>query len=146
MCTSTDVSTCLHTHFHTQVTGAEIDGCHHRIDIDGVYVPKEDHADPTATLCEPRGARCLAAPPWRGSVFQGVRNAGHYQNCAIVGSSGASTTIEYGRAIDAADLVVRFNDAPAGGQYSALVGSRTDFRVGNGEKAMQAALSEKVTL
>lgn len=49
--------------------------------------------------------------------------------CAVVGSSGALTRGGHGRAIDAHRVVMRFNLAPAGGEWSADVGSRTTVRI-----------------
>ena len=48
-------------------------------------------------------------------------------SCAVVGSSGILQGSELGRAIDNADMVIRFNHAPTTG-YERDVGSRTDVR------------------
>ena len=63
------------------------------------------------------------------------------RTCAIVGSGGSLIGSRAGGAIDAHDAVMRFNAAPAGGEWSADVGSRTTLRlftdktVGLGAKA-----------
>ena len=49
--------------------------------------------------------------------------------CAIVGSSGSLTRSGHGRAIDAHSVVMRFNLAPAGGEWGADVGNRTTVRI-----------------
>ena len=49
--------------------------------------------------------------------------------CAIVGSSGSLTRSGHGRAIDAHRVVMRFNLAPAGGEWAADVGNRTTVRI-----------------
>ena len=53
----------------------------------------------------------------------------YYQSCAIVGSSGTLRRSGYGRFIDAHELVMRFNGAPAGGGYEEDVGARTTLAV-----------------
>ena len=53
----------------------------------------------------------------------------YYASCAIVGSSGTLRRSGYGRFIDAHELVMRFNGAPAGGGYANDVGSRTTLAV-----------------
>jgi hypothetical protein len=50
-------------------------------------------------------------------------------SCAIVGSSGSLTGSRLGTQIDAHDVVMRFNLAPAGGAWGADVGNRTTVRV-----------------
>ncbi|EKX53409.1 hypothetical protein GUITHDRAFT_133129 [Guillardia theta CCMP2712] len=52
-----------------------------------------------------------------------------FESCAVVGSSGHLLGSGFGRDIDVHDLVIRFNDAPAGGEYESDVGSRTTHRV-----------------
>mmetsp|Transcript_32129 Transcript_32129/g.75451 ORF Transcript_32129/g.75451 Transcript_32129/m.75451 type:complete len:334 (-) Transcript_32129:42-1043(-) len=53
------------------------------------------------------------------------------RTCAIVSNSGVMLSHEHGAAIDEADLVFRFNDAPCGGNLSKYVGSRDDIRFMN---------------
>ena len=53
----------------------------------------------------------------------------YYASCAIVGSSGTLRRSGYGRFIDAHEMVMRFNGAPAGGGYADDVGSRTTMAV-----------------
>mmetsp|Transcript_55899 Transcript_55899/g.103465 ORF Transcript_55899/g.103465 Transcript_55899/m.103465 type:complete len:331 (+) Transcript_55899:69-1061(+) len=53
------------------------------------------------------------------------------KKCAVVSSSGVLLEHKYGPLIDAADLVLRFNDAPVGGEWSESVGSRDDIRILN---------------
>lgn len=49
--------------------------------------------------------------------------------CAVVGSSGSLMRSRHGRAIDAHDVVMRFNLAPAGGEWASDVGNRTSIRI-----------------
>ena len=49
---------------------------------------------------------------------------------AVVGSSGSLLEAEFGREIDAQDVVIRFNNAPSEA-YESFVGSRTDVRILN---------------
>jgi len=55
----------------------------------------------------------------------------HAGRCALVSNSGVLLKHSYGDEIDAADLVIRFNDAEVGGSVRANVGSRDDVRVLN---------------
>ena len=50
-------------------------------------------------------------------------------SCAVVGSGGSLIRARHGAAIDAHDVVMRFNLAPAGGAWAADVGSRTTIRL-----------------
>ena len=49
--------------------------------------------------------------------------------CAVVGSGGSLMASRHGRAIDAHDVVMRFNLAPAGGEWHHDVGNRTTIRI-----------------
>mmetsp|Transcript_22587 Transcript_22587/g.41597 ORF Transcript_22587/g.41597 Transcript_22587/m.41597 type:complete len:317 (+) Transcript_22587:114-1064(+) len=53
------------------------------------------------------------------------------KKCAVVSSSGVHLKHSYGPTIDAADLILRFNDAPVGGRWQEYVGSRDDVRIMN---------------
>lgn len=53
-----------------------------------------------------------------------------YSSCALVGNSGVMLVAKQGKAIDAHDMVFRFNGAPTKG-LEEYVGSRTDFRLVN---------------
>merc|ERR1719446_1319183 len=53
-----------------------------------------------------------------------------YPKCALVSNSGAQLQHLWGKRIDSADAVFRFNDAPVEG-YEDHVGSRETVRVGN---------------
>mmetsp|Transcript_44280 Transcript_44280/g.99638 ORF Transcript_44280/g.99638 Transcript_44280/m.99638 type:complete len:327 (+) Transcript_44280:74-1054(+) len=55
------------------------------------------------------------------------------ERCAVVSNSGVLLNYKYGREIDAADLVFRFNDAEVGGEFLPFVGERDDIRIVNGE-------------
>ena len=46
----------------------------------------------------------------------------------------------YGADIDAHDQVFRANDAPAGGAHADLVGSKTDWRIGNSDATIELAV------
>jgi len=50
--------------------------------------------------------------------------------CAVVGSSGVLRKHHHGAAIDASDLVIRFNNAPTG-RFAPMVGKRDDVRFWN---------------
>ena len=52
-----------------------------------------------------------------------------FNTCAVVMSSGYLINSSFGHQIDSHDCVIRFNDAPAGGQYSSDVGNRTTVRI-----------------
>lgn len=72
-----------------------------------------------------------------------------WAKCAVVSSGGVLAQHEYGRAIDSADLVFRFNDAPLHG-YEAIVGSKDDVRIVNDQfpdlvEADGSLLSSNVT-
>jgi len=51
----------------------------------------------------------------------------HYKSCAVVSNSGVMRNHRYGRAIDAADMVARFNDAPLY-TYKGEVGKKEGMR------------------
>jgi len=55
--------------------------------------------------------------------------------CAIVGSSAHLLNATFGREIDMHEVVIRLNQAPAGGEFGKHVGSRTDVRFVNGRGA-----------
>ena len=57
-----------------------------------------------------------------------------FATCTIVGSSGSLLTDRYGAEIDAADLVLRFNNALTK-SFEPIVGTRTDVRVLNSHAA-----------
>ncbi|XP_066350120.1 sialyltransferase-like protein 3 [Miscanthus floridulus] len=48
-----------------------------------------------------------------------------YASCAVVGNSGILLALERGALIDSHDLVIRLNNAPAGGRLARHVGART---------------------
>eukprot|EP00898_Chlorokybus_atmophyticus_P000540 jgi/Chlat1/1487/Chrsp12S02025 len=54
-----------------------------------------------------------------------------WSTCAVVGSGGEMKVRQYGKEIDAHTAVIRFNDAPAGGEHAKAVGSKTTLRVQN---------------
>ena len=58
--------------------------------------------------------------------------------CAVVGSGGTLIGSGAGAAIDAHDVVFRFNLAPTGGQWAADVGTRTTHRLFNGQSRARA--------
>ncbi len=49
-------------------------------------------------------------------------------SCAVVLSSGFVLQSRWGESIDGQECVMRFNDAPAGGEYAGDVGTRTTYR------------------
>ena len=54
-----------------------------------------------------------------------------YHRCAVVGSSSRLEQTEHGQAIDEADTIIRFNDAPVKGR-EALIGKRCTIRAVTG--------------
>ena len=50
------------------------------------------------------------------------------RKCVLISSSGSLLAARHGSDIDRADLVARFNDAPAGGAWSRHVGQHTSVR------------------
>lgn len=60
-----------------------------------------------------------------------ARIAPRWESCAVVGNSGSLLFSKYGKQIDAADVVLRINQVPAGGKYAPHVGSKTTIRVIN---------------
>ncbi|XP_072166583.1 alpha-2,8-sialyltransferase 8B-like [Diadema setosum] len=66
-------------------------------------------------------------------------------SCAIVGNSGVLLDSSCGDVIDRANLVLRMNLAPAGGEYARDVGSKTNLTTINGEqsRAMSACAKDE---
>eukprot|EP00240_Pyramimonas_obovata_P003841 CAMPEP_0118945368 /NCGR_PEP_ID=MMETSP1169-20130426/42109_1 /TAXON_ID=36882 /ORGANISM="Pyramimonas obovata, Strain CCMP722" /LENGTH=346 /DNA_ID=CAMNT_0006891061 /DNA_START=298 /DNA_END=1334 /DNA_ORIENTATION=- len=60
------------------------------------------------------------------------------KTCAVVGNGGVNLDVEYGRGIDAAEIVLRFNDGPTKG-FEQHVGHRTSFRLVNNAWSMKLA-------
>lgn len=58
-----------------------------------------------------------------------------FGKCALVSSSGVLNYHNHGAAIDAADTIIRFNDAPVAG-FQSIVGSKTHLRIVN-EKLLE---------
>ncbi|XP_071508371.1 alpha-2,8-sialyltransferase 8B-like [Diadema antillarum] len=65
-------------------------------------------------------------------------------SCAIVGNSGVLLDSNCGDVIDEANLVLRMNLAPAGGEYARDVGSKTNITTINGEQSRAMAACAKV--
>ena len=86
---------------------------------------------PQFNLTWTRGAPPPRSDGWSPTEVQRARlplrdlKEQYYASCAVVGSSGTLRRSGYGRFIDAHEMVMRFNGAPAGGGYAADVGSRT---------------------
>lgn len=59
--------------------------------------------------------------------------------CALVSSSGGLLNSSSGSDIDSHDVVIRFNDAPAGGVYASDVGSKTTIRIINSKVATSSS-------
>mmetsp|Transcript_28915 Transcript_28915/g.81432 ORF Transcript_28915/g.81432 Transcript_28915/m.81432 type:complete len:333 (+) Transcript_28915:184-1182(+) len=53
-----------------------------------------------------------------------------YNTCAVVGNAGMMLAVEYGRDIDAHDVVIRLNDGPTA-NWTQWVGSKTTIRILN---------------
>ena len=68
----------------------------------------------------------------------GRARGGAASRCAVVGSGGTLIGSGAGAAIDAHDVVFRFNLAPTGGQWAADVGTRTTHRLFNGQSRARA--------
>ncbi|XP_072166613.1 alpha-2,8-sialyltransferase 8B-like [Diadema setosum] len=60
-------------------------------------------------------------------------------SCAIVGNSGVLSDSSCGGVIDRANLVLRMNLAPAGGEYARDVGSKTNITTINSEQSRAMA-------
>ena len=75
-------------------------------------------------LCERFASRMIARA--RASASLPFRTG---STCAVVGSGGALAHSGSGAAIDAHDVVIRFNLAPAGGVLAAHVGESTTLRI-----------------
>ncbi|XP_072171849.1 alpha-2,8-sialyltransferase 8B-like [Diadema setosum] len=65
-------------------------------------------------------------------------------SCAIVGNGGILSNSSCGDDIDGADLVLRMNLAPAGGEYARDVGSKTNLTTVNGEQSRLMSACAKV--
>lgn len=68
-----------------------------------------------------------------------LRTPSKFHTCAVVGNSGALLEHEFGVDVDKHDAVLRLNNAPAGGQWSKHVGSKTTVAVLNGHKLHHCA-------
>ena len=62
----------------------------------------------------------------------------NFRSCAIVGNAGHLSKAEYGAAIDRHDVVMRFNVLAIGGKHVAMVGKKTNYRVLNHIRSLQA--------
>jgi hypothetical protein len=56
-----------------------------------------------------------------------------FDTCAVVSSSGSLKDSGLGARIDANDFVIRFNNAPTGGEHARDVGSKTSLRIVNSQ-------------
>jgi|Transcript_68910 hypothetical protein len=65
-----------------------------------------------------------------GNLFRYNASGHNFRTCAVVSNSGVLRNHNHGAAIDATDLVIRFNDAPLHG-WAHLVGSKEDTRITN---------------
>ncbi|XP_071508403.1 alpha-2,8-sialyltransferase 8B-like [Diadema antillarum] len=65
-------------------------------------------------------------------------------SCAIVGNSGVLLASSCGDVIDKANIVLRMNLAPAGGEYARDVGSKTNITTINGEQSRAMSACAKV--
>ena len=63
-----------------------------------------------------------------------------HRSCAVVGSSGSMLGAGRGAAIDAHDAVFRFNLAPTASQWAPDVGSRTTYRLFNGQSRFRTRM------
>jgi hypothetical protein len=90
---------------------------------------------PLYNLTWTRGAPPVRADGWVPTEAQRARLPArdlkelYYASCAVVGSSGTLRRSNYGKFIDAHELVMRFNGAPAGGGFATDVGARTTLSV-----------------
>ena len=64
------------------------------------------------------------------SLLQSELAAAPHRTCAVVSNSGILRRLQHGAAIDEADMVIRFNDAPVQG-YAKNVGTKDDLRLMN---------------
>lgn len=87
--------------------------------------------EPSARLCLLRDAVSKSIDDIRTVSLPAGNHLPHMAgSCAVVSSSGVLRLHSHGLAIDAADLVMRFNDAPITG-WEEKVGFRDDFRLVN---------------
>lgn len=102
------------------------------------------HAGHLRAVGEDLSYRGAAVPP--GSLPAAPRDVlrgRRWGSCALVGNSGALLRARHGRAIDAADVVVRLNQAPTRG-YEAHVGRKTTARLLNRAWTLGYANSREV--
>ncbi len=60
-------------------------------------------------------------------------NRSVFDKCGVVSSSGSLRRSGLGAKIDSNDFVIRFNNAPAGGEHAGDVGTRTSLRIVNSQ-------------
>lgn len=108
-------------------------------------VPPPADETPTDVLCK------LKSMLSNATNFQAVRDGDsmtspmipplHKRTCAVVSSSGVLNDHRYGSSIDAASIVIRFNQAPTAG-FEDRVGSRESWRIVN-EKVLHEFLGDE---
>ena len=83
-----------------------------------------------ASILPNSGKDILAAPAVAGNSLTAASGDAPWRTCALVGNSGHLLKMDYGKQIDANDVVVRINQAPTKG-YEKYVGKKTTHRLLN---------------
>ena len=83
-----------------------------------------------ASILPNSGKDILAAPAVAGNSLTAANGDAPWRTCALVGNSGHLLKMDYGKQIDANDVVVRINQAPTKG-YEKYVGKKTTHRLLN---------------
>lgn len=85
---------------------------------------------PSDMLCALKDAVAESASGVQSMSFPSGQRLPHVGTCAVVGSSGVMRLHDHGKAIDAADMVLRFNAAPLRG-FERHVGTKDTMRLVN---------------
>jgi len=83
-----------------------------------------------ASILPNSGKDILAAPAVAWNSLTAANGDAPWRTCALVGNSGHLLKMDYGKQIDANDVVVRINQAPTKG-YEKYVGKKTTHRLLN---------------
>ena len=101
---------------------------------DAPRAPSEEWCLTPFELWNTKGPKYPSLRSGAGQVFRG-QPRGAIPRCAVVGSSGRLKGSGAGSEIDSHDVVLRFNEAPSGGQFAKDVGSFTSLRFQNRDRS-----------